>query len=46
MLVAPVKIGDRSVTGAGSVVTKDVPDDTLVIGVPAKTIRKLEKSDK
>ena len=35
MLVAPVKIGDNSVTGAGSVVTKDVPADTLVAGVPA-----------
>jgi len=46
MLVAPVKIGDRSVTGAGSVVTKDVPDDKLVIGVPAKEIRSLEKRDK
>lgn len=46
MLVAPVKIGDRSVTGAGSVVTHDVPEDTLVVGVPAKEVRKLEKSDK
>ena len=46
MLVAPVKIGDRSVTGAGAVVTHDVPEDTLVIGVPAKEVRKLEKSDK
>jgi bifunctional UDP-N-acetylglucosamine pyrophosphorylase / glucosamine-1-phosphate N-acetyltransferase len=46
MLVAPVKIGARSVTGAGAVVTHDVPEDTLVIGVPAKVIRKLEKSDK
>lgn len=45
MLVAPVKIGDRAVTGAGSVVTHDVPPDTLVIGVPAKEKRKLEKSD-
>ncbi|MFU8827122.1 MAG: bifunctional UDP-N-acetylglucosamine diphosphorylase/glucosamine-1-phosphate N-acetyltransferase GlmU [Brevefilum sp.] len=41
MLVAPVKLGDRSVTGAGSVVTHDVPEDTLVIGVPAKAIRKV-----
>ena len=35
MLVAPIKIGKNAKTGAGSVVTKDVPDDTLVYGVPA-----------
>jgi bifunctional UDP-N-acetylglucosamine pyrophosphorylase/glucosamine-1-phosphate N-acetyltransferase len=44
MLVAPVKIGDRSVTGAGSVVTRDVPPDTLVLGVPAKEKRRLGES--
>ncbi|MCB2209309.1 bifunctional UDP-N-acetylglucosamine diphosphorylase/glucosamine-1-phosphate N-acetyltransferase GlmU [bacterium] len=44
MLVAPVKIGDRSVTGAGSVVTRDVPPDTLVLGVPAKEKRSLGES--
>ncbi len=35
MLVAPLKIGKNAKTGAGAVVTKDVPDDTLVYGVPA-----------
>ncbi len=39
MLVAPVKVGDGAVTGAGSVVTKDVDEGELVVGVPAKSIR-------
>lgn len=43
MLVAPVKIGKGSATGSGAVVTKNVPDQTLVVGVPARAIRKLEK---
>ncbi|HKI54771.1 MAG TPA: DapH/DapD/GlmU-related protein [Anaerolineales bacterium] len=42
-LVAPLKIGDGARTGAGAIVTKDVPDDTLVVGMPARAIRKLEK---
>ncbi|RME90921.1 MAG: UDP-N-acetylglucosamine diphosphorylase/glucosamine-1-phosphate N-acetyltransferase [Anaerolineae bacterium] len=46
MLVAPLKVGDRARTGAGSVVTKDVPPDTLVVGVPARAIRKLESRDR
>jgi len=36
MLVAPLKIGKNARTGAGSVVTRDVPDDALVYGVPAR----------
>jgi bifunctional UDP-N-acetylglucosamine pyrophosphorylase/glucosamine-1-phosphate N-acetyltransferase len=30
-LVAPVKVGARAVTGSGSVITKDVPDDALAL---------------
>ncbi len=44
MLVAPVRVGSGSVTGAGSVVTKDVPPDSLVAGVPA-TIKKNLKEE-
>ncbi|MEK6300821.1 MAG: bifunctional UDP-N-acetylglucosamine diphosphorylase/glucosamine-1-phosphate N-acetyltransferase GlmU [Acidobacteriota bacterium] len=42
MLVAPVRVGRGSVTGAGSVVTKDVPPDSLAVGVPAVVKKKLK----
>jgi bifunctional UDP-N-acetylglucosamine pyrophosphorylase/glucosamine-1-phosphate N-acetyltransferase len=42
MLVAPIKIGEEARTGAGAVVTKDVPPNTLVVGVPARPIRRLK----
>jgi len=43
MLVAPVRVGSGSVTGAGSVVTKDVPPDSLVVGAPAKVKKNLKE---
>jgi len=36
-----VTIGKNSVVGAYSLVTKDIPDDVLAYGVPAKVIKKL-----
>jgi bifunctional UDP-N-acetylglucosamine pyrophosphorylase/glucosamine-1-phosphate N-acetyltransferase len=43
MLIAPVKVGDGAVTGAGSVVTKDIPADSLVAGVPAQVKKNLKE---
>lgn len=41
-LIAPVKVGRGSKTGAGSVVNKDVPPQTLAVGIPARNIKKLK----
>jgi bifunctional UDP-N-acetylglucosamine pyrophosphorylase / glucosamine-1-phosphate N-acetyltransferase len=46
MLVAPLKLGNGARTGAGAVVTKNVPEDTLVVGMPARAIRKVERRQK
>ena len=45
MLIAPVTVGDGAVTGAGSVVTKDIDADTLVVGSPAKKVRSLKDGE-
>ncbi len=46
MLVAPLKLGDGARTGAGAIVTKNVPEDTLVVGMPARPIKKVERKKK
>jgi len=41
-ILAGVHIGDGAIIGVNSVVTKDVPPNTIVGGIPARIIRKLE----
>ena len=38
-----VTVGENSVVAAGAVVTKDVPDNTVVAGIPAKVVKRLER---
>ncbi|MGE8439397.1 MAG: acyltransferase [Pseudomonas palmensis] len=40
-IVAGVTIGDNCIIGAGSLVAKDIPDNSLAVGSPAKVIRNL-----
>jgi len=41
-ILCGVTVGENSIVGAGAVVTKDVPSNTIVAGVPAKIIRKVK----
>jgi acetyltransferase-like isoleucine patch superfamily enzyme len=41
-ILCGVTVGERAIVGAGSVVTRDVPDNAVVAGNPARVIRKLE----
>ncbi len=41
-ILAGVTIGENAIIGAGSVVTKDVPDNAVVVGCPAKVIKYLD----
>ncbi len=45
IIVAPVTVHDRAATGAGSVVTKDVPEGALVVGVPARQVPRGKRND-
>jgi maltose O-acetyltransferase len=45
-IMGGVTIGRNSVIGAGSVVTKDVPENVIAAGVPCKVIREITDKDK
>ena len=42
IILPGVTVGENSIVGAGSVVTKDVPDNTIVVGNPAKVVRNVQ----
>jgi len=43
-ILANVTIGENAIVGAGSVVTKDVPANTIVVGNPAKVLRQIHQT--
>jgi len=45
IILPGVTIGEGAIIGAGSVVTKDIPDWTIAVGNPAKVIKKISKRD-
>lgn len=40
-----VRIGNRTIIGAGSVVTKDIPDDVIAVGNPCRILKRIETVD-
>ncbi|MCA9428740.1 MAG: acyltransferase [Candidatus Omnitrophica bacterium] len=46
MVLKGVTIGERSIIGAGSIVTKDIPSFSIAIGSPAKVIRQYDQESK
>jgi bifunctional UDP-N-acetylglucosamine pyrophosphorylase/glucosamine-1-phosphate N-acetyltransferase len=46
LLRAPVSVGAGATTGAGSVVTRDVPDGMVAVGMPARAIKKADRRQK
>ncbi len=46
IIVPGITIGDHSVIGAGSVVTKDIPSNVLAVGNPCKVLREISDYDR
>ena len=45
IILPGVSIGDNSVIGAGSVVTKDIPANVVAVGNPCKVLREIDEND-
>ena len=46
MILPGVTVGDNVVIGAGSVVTKDIPDGVVAVGNPCRVLRKISDHDR
>jgi len=46
VILPGITIGDRSVIGAGSVVTRDIPDNVIAVGNPCRVLRNIDEHDK
>ena len=46
VILPGVRIGDNSVIGAGSIVTKDIPSDVVAVGNPCKVLRDISEKDR
>lgn len=44
IILGPVIIGENCIIGANSVVLKDIPKDSLAVGIPANAIKKIEEN--
>lgn len=45
-IIGGIKIGNNVIVGAGSVVVKDVPDNCIIAGNPARVLKKIQDCDK
>ena len=41
-----ISIGNNSIIGAGSVITRDIPENVVAAGVPCRVIREITENDK
>ena len=44
-IIGPIHIGDNAVIGAGAVVIKDIPANSVAVGVPAKVVKIINKEE-
>ena len=45
MILPGVRIGDNTVIGAGSVVTRDIPANVVAVGSPCRVLREIGEKD-